>query len=86
MKLTKWLYSTAATVAAGFVATAVVKVVWRLVSGDRAPSDPEDPAASTLQATLFAAVVAAAVAVAQTLAGRRALDALREAEAKDLGT
>jgi hypothetical protein len=86
MKLTKWLYTTVATVAAGFVATAAVKLAWRLASGDQAPSDPEDLTASTLQVTVFAALVAAAAAAAQTLAGRKALAMLKHGEAEDLAT
>ncbi|MDR3359074.1 MAG: DUF4235 domain-containing protein [Bifidobacteriaceae bacterium] len=72
MKLAKWLYTTLATMAAGFVAAEVVKLVWRVVSGEKAPTDADDPATSTLQAAAFAALVAAAVAIAQTLAGRGA--------------
>jgi hypothetical protein len=85
MKLTRWLYSTVATIAAGLVATALVKLVWRVVSGDRAPDDAEDLSASTLQVTLFAAAAAAAVAIAQTLAGRKALELMHRGEAHDLG-
>ncbi|MDR2454899.1 MAG: DUF4235 domain-containing protein [Bifidobacteriaceae bacterium] len=85
MKLTKWLFTTLAALAAGYVASEVVKLVWKAASGRDAPSDPEDLTASTLQVTLFAVVLAAASAAAQTLAGRKALAALRRGEAQDLG-
>jgi uncharacterized membrane protein YidH (DUF202 family) len=84
MKFTKWLYTTVATIAAGFVAGEIVKFVWKAVSGKGAPSDPEDLTASTVQVTLFAVALAAATAAAQTLASRKALTALRRHEAKDL--
>ncbi|MDR2113901.1 MAG: DUF4235 domain-containing protein [Bifidobacteriaceae bacterium] len=79
MKLTKWLYSTLATVLAGFVATNLVKLVWRVAGGSKAPTDPDDPEASTWQVTLFAAALAAAVAAAQTVAGRKVLKRLDRA-------
>ncbi|MDR2347206.1 MAG: DUF4235 domain-containing protein [Bifidobacteriaceae bacterium] len=84
MKLTTWLYTTLASVAAGFVASAVVKLIWKAASGKSAPADPEDLTVSTTQVTLFAVALAAATAAAQTLASRKALTALRRREAKDI--
>ncbi|MDR1393285.1 MAG: DUF4235 domain-containing protein [Bifidobacteriaceae bacterium] len=83
MKLTKWLYTTVATLVAGFVATQVVTLVWRTISGKPAPSDVEDMAESTAAVTVFAALVAATVAVAQTLAGRKALTLLARRAPED---
>ncbi|MDR2378773.1 MAG: DUF4235 domain-containing protein, partial [Bifidobacteriaceae bacterium] len=76
MKSPKRIYGALAAVAAGFLASRLVKLVWRAVSGQRAPEDAEDLTASTIQVTVFAALLAAATAVAQTLASRKALGAL----------
>ncbi|MDR2564949.1 MAG: DUF4235 domain-containing protein [Bifidobacteriaceae bacterium] len=75
MRLTQRLATSLAAVAAGFIASHLVKAVWRGVSGQDAPEDPDDLAVSTIQVTVFAAVVAAATAIAQTLATRKALNA-----------
>jgi hypothetical protein len=85
MKLTKWLYTTVASVAAGLLASKLVKWGWRAFSGDKPPEDAEDLTESTLQVTLFAAILALAVTVSQTLATRKALTLLAKREAKDLG-
>ncbi|MDR2380904.1 MAG: DUF4235 domain-containing protein [Bifidobacteriaceae bacterium] len=84
MKLATWVYTTLASVVAGIVATRLVRLVWRIVAGRPAPTDPDDLAASTIQVTIFAAAVAAVAAAAQTLASRKALKAVRDAEARDL--
>ncbi|MDR2253794.1 MAG: DUF4235 domain-containing protein [Bifidobacteriaceae bacterium] len=84
MRLTKWLYTTVASVVAGFVAARAVRLAWRVVSGRAAPADSEDPESSTAEVAVFAAALAAAVAAAQTLATRGALKLVRRSEAKDL--
>ncbi|MDR1188270.1 MAG: DUF4235 domain-containing protein [Bifidobacteriaceae bacterium] len=84
MKLTKHLYVTLAAMAAGFVASSLVKVVWRLVAGEKAPEDADDLTASTVQVTVFAAALAAATAIAQTLASRKSLEAWQRREVEDV--
>jgi hypothetical protein len=76
MKLTKWVLTSFATLAASFAATSLLKLAWRILSGRKAPEDPHDLTVSTLQVTLFAVLSAAAAAGAQTLATRGALEAL----------
>ncbi|MDR1442607.1 MAG: DUF4235 domain-containing protein [Bifidobacteriaceae bacterium] len=71
MNLRTRLVSAAAVMAAGFVASHLVKLVWRAVSGRKAPEDAGDLTASTIQVTAFAALVAAVTAIAQTLVTRR---------------
>jgi hypothetical protein len=58
-------------VIAGFVATHLVNLLWRLVVGERPPKDPDDPAESTLKVVLSTGLVAAAAAIAQVVARRR---------------
>ncbi|MDR1798507.1 MAG: DUF4235 domain-containing protein [Bifidobacteriaceae bacterium] len=84
MKIVQRLYTTVATVAAGIVATQVVKRVWKAVSGNDAPMDSDDLSEPTLQVALFAGLLAAATAVAQTIAGRKALGRLVTKEAKHI--
>ncbi|MDR1824806.1 MAG: DUF4235 domain-containing protein [Bifidobacteriaceae bacterium] len=86
MKIVQRLYTTVATVAAGFVAAKVVKLGWKAVSGSKAPDDADDLSASTVQVALFAGLLAAATAVAQTLASRKALGRLVAKEAKHIAT
>jgi hypothetical protein len=84
MKLIKRLYLAAATIAAGFVASHLVKLIWRAISGKKPPEDSDDLTASTIQVTVFAAALAAATAIAQTLASRKALSLFEAHEAEDL--
>jgi uncharacterized membrane protein required for colicin V production len=72
MDLQRRIVRTVATVAAGFLASHVVTVVWRLATRQAPPRDTDDLAVATSTAVVFAGVLAAATAVAQTLVGRYA--------------
>ncbi|MDR2374343.1 MAG: DUF4235 domain-containing protein [Bifidobacteriaceae bacterium] len=84
MKLSRRLLTSAVAITAGFAASHIVKLIWRGLSGHKAPEDAEDLDLSTVQVTVFAATLAAAVVAAQTLATRCALTAWRRSEVKDL--
>jgi hypothetical protein len=84
MKLTKHIFVSVVAMAAGLAASQLVKLVWRTVSGQKAPEDADDLTASTIQVTVFAAAVAAATAIAQTLASRKTLAAWQRREVKDV--
>jgi phosphopantothenoylcysteine synthetase/decarboxylase len=80
MKLTKRISIALIAGAAGFLASHLVKLAWRAVSGEDAPEEVDNLALPTVQVTVFAAVVAAATAVAETLGTRKALTLFRRAE------
>ncbi|MDR1294583.1 MAG: DUF4235 domain-containing protein [Bifidobacteriaceae bacterium] len=80
MDLQRTIYRTLATVAAGFLPTHLVGLVWRLAVRQAPPKDAEDLDVPTSQAVVFAGVLGAATAIAQTLAARRALVAVARRE------
>ncbi|MDR0592155.1 MAG: DUF4235 domain-containing protein [Bifidobacteriaceae bacterium] len=75
MQLSKRIASAAGAMAAGFVASHLVKAAWRAVSGRKAPDQADDLSIPTVQVAVFAALVAAVTAAAQVLASRRILAA-----------
>ncbi|MDR1151224.1 MAG: DUF4235 domain-containing protein [Bifidobacteriaceae bacterium] len=80
MDLRRTIYRTVATVAAGFLATHLVALVWRLAVKEAPPKDAEDLGVPTSRAVVFAGLLGAATAIAQTLAARRALVAVTRRE------
>jgi F0F1-type ATP synthase membrane subunit c/vacuolar-type H+-ATPase subunit K len=74
------VYRTVATMAAGFAASQLVAIVWRLATKSKPPKDAEDLGVATTTAVVFAGLLGAATAVAQTLAGRHALKAVAKKE------
>ncbi|MEO8829703.1 DUF4235 domain-containing protein [Lapillicoccus sp.] len=69
------LMATGAALAAGTVATKLVEVGWRAISGRDAPNDPtqvED--SSWKEALLFAAIMGLAVGAARVAAERKATE------------
>jgi hypothetical protein len=80
MDLQRRIYRTVATLAAGFLASHLVALVWRLTTKQRPPKDGEDLSVATSTAVIFAGLLGAATAIAQTLAARHALKAVAKHE------
>jgi hypothetical protein len=73
------LLGTAAALAAGAVATKVVALGWRAVSGREAPTDPSEvDETSWGEALLYAAVLGLAVGAARVVAERKAAEYYRK--------
>lgn len=57
--------------AAGWAAQKLVKVAWKQVTGNDAPTDLEDPEVTIISAVVFASVGAGVAVLAQRLAARQ---------------
>jgi predicted amidohydrolase YtcJ len=80
MDLQRRIYRTVATIAAGFIASHAVGLLWRLATKQQPPEDGEDLSVPTSHAVAFAGILGAATAVAQTLAARHALRSVAKHE------
>jgi len=71
------LVAAASGVAATFVANAVIRHVWKSVTGDAAPKNANDPSLKIAQAVAFAALSAGVAVLAKRLATHGAVEALK---------
>lgn len=61
-----------AVMGAGFVATKLLDVAWKMVTGNKPPLDDADDHAPIREIVLFAAISGALAALARTFASRQA--------------
>ncbi|RPF19628.1 DUF4235 domain-containing protein [Myceligenerans xiligouense] len=72
----------ALTFAAGWAAQKALALVWKQVTGNDAPTKPDDPELDMVQATVFAAVAAGTAVLAKRVAARGAQRAVARIAAR----
>jgi hypothetical protein len=72
----------AVTFAAGWAAQKALALIWKQVTGNDAPTKPDDPELPVVQATVFAAVAAGTAVLAKRFAARGAQRAVARIAAR----